>query len=404
MGDHQYSIIKHNEHLLLDQPLLRLPVELLRKNFRSAHFTIEKETSALKTLLKDSATAAVSGQSQPADVINNVDAMLTRMRGMKRKLQAHAEEEKGLHKSIGARINHLNELYDLQTVDDVKYEDWSRLRLDRLMSDYMLRKGYYESAKQLIREEGIEKLVDVELFERHGRVRNDLLQGKMGEALAWCAENKKELRKLDSKLEFQLRLQTYIDLIKGNKTSEAISHLRKYIMPFKAQYSKEVLQACGLLAVQPGSRFAAASYPELYRDRWQMLADLFAKTHHTLFSIPEQPLLHIALSSGLSALKTPACHHADRRTGIATSMANGGKGVCPICSAELKELAVHVPYAHHTKSHVQPDLVILPSGRAVSEQQLEDQAVKVGLPETQVMDPSDGMIVDKALLRKIFIT
>lgn len=215
MADHEYSTIKHNDHLLLvssfpatyfqsqdsntiflqDQPLLRLPSELLRKNFRSAHFTIEKDTSALKTLLKDSATAAVSGRSAPADVLKNLDAMLARMRGVKRKLSAYADEEARLHDQAAARIAHLDELYSLKTVDDVKYEAWSRRRLDRLLADYMLRQGHYESARQLAKERGMEKLVDADTFEKHGHIVKELLAGRVSDALTWCADNKKELRK-----------------------------------------------------------------------------------------------------------------------------------------------------------------------------------------------------------------
>ena len=183
-----------------DQPLLRLPNELLRKNFRSAHFTIEKDTSALKTLLKDSATAAVSGRSPPADVLKNLDAMIARMRGVKRKLAAYADEEARLHDHTAARIRHLDDLYTLRTVDDVKYEAWSRRRLDRLLADYMLRKGYYNSTRQLAQERGMEKLVDVDTFEKQGRIVKELLAGRVNEALAWCADNKKELRKMEVRI------------------------------------------------------------------------------------------------------------------------------------------------------------------------------------------------------------
>jgi macrophage erythroblast attacher len=182
---------------LQDQPLLRLPNELLRKNFRSAHFVIERDTSALKNLLKESATAAVSGRASQQDVLKNLDAMITRMRGVKRKLSQYAGEEARLHEHTAARIQHLDDLYGINTVEDVKYESWSRKRLDRLIADYFLRNGFHESAKQLAKERNMERLVDVETFESMGRIRLALLGGSVTEALAWCAENKKELRKME---------------------------------------------------------------------------------------------------------------------------------------------------------------------------------------------------------------
>lgn len=121
------------------------------------------------------------------------------MRGVKRKLTAFAEEEEKLHRHEQARVGHLGELYAMHTVDDVKYEGWSRVRLDRLLVDYLLRRGYNESARALAREKGIEPLVDLDTFDQMSRIRKSILNRSVAEALAWCAagDTKKELRKMD---------------------------------------------------------------------------------------------------------------------------------------------------------------------------------------------------------------
>jgi len=125
--------------------------------------------------------------------------MITRMRGVKRKLTAFAEEENRLHRHQEARVNHLAELYSMYSVDDVKYEAWNRVRLDRFLTDYFLRQGYIGSARALARERGIELLVDIDTFEQMNRIRKSLLNKTVQEALAWCTagDTKKELRKMD---------------------------------------------------------------------------------------------------------------------------------------------------------------------------------------------------------------
>ncbi|RDA88555.1 hypothetical protein CP532_5809 [Ophiocordyceps camponoti-leonardi (nom. inval.)] len=403
MADLEHAALKHNEHLLLDQPLLRLPNELLRKNFRSAHFTIEKDTSSLKTLLKESATAAVSGRASQQDVLKNMDAIVARLRGVKRKLTVFAEQESRLHMQIAARISHLDDLYSIHTVEDVKYEAWSRRRLDRLLADYLLRHGFIQTATDLAKERGIENLVDIDTFVNMSRIREALLRGSVNDALAWCTDNKKELRKMESKLEFMLRYQQYIELVRTQsqpKLMEAIAHAKKHLVPYASVYPRDVQQACGLLAYPPQS-VASSAYADLYKpSRWTELADVFTKAHNSLLSLPSVPLLHIALSSGLSALKTPACHSSAQ--GEATSIL--GHGVCPICSTELNELARNVPYAHHTKSHVEYDLMLLPNGRVCGIQRLKDQARKAGLPSDQVKDPRTGEIYSLKELKKVYIT
>lgn len=119
------------------------------------------------------------------------------MKGLKRKLAACQEEEARLYQQSQSRIKHLGDLYGMQSLDDVKYEQWSRTRLDRLLVDYMLRQGYKDSALGLSQEKGIEDLVDVETFVQMSRIRESLRSGKVNEALAWCNENKKDLRKMD---------------------------------------------------------------------------------------------------------------------------------------------------------------------------------------------------------------
>ncbi|KAJ9134251.1 Protein FYV10, partial [Coniochaeta hoffmannii] len=261
MADFEAAKIVHENHLLLDQPLLRLPYELLRKNFRSAHWIVEKESTQVKTLLKDTATGSLNGKSSPEDVLKNLDTMLSRMRGLKRKLSTCADEEARLYRQVDARVAHLSELSEMHTVDDVRYQEWSRQRLDRLLVDYLLRHGYSASAVAMADKKGMRDLVDIETFMAANKIRKSLEDGSVTEALAWCNENKKELRKMDSNLEFMLRYQQYIELVRSQTTDklvEAITHAKKYLIPYKDTYPREVHQAAGLLAFPP-DRIASLS-------------------------------------------------------------------------------------------------------------------------------------------------
>ncbi|EKD20284.1 uncharacterized protein L3040_007293 [Drepanopeziza brunnea f. sp. 'multigermtubi'] len=408
MADHITSKLNPETHLILDQPLLRLPFELLRKNFKSAHRSVEMDSSSVKSTLKETALVSQSpSSSDPAEILKNVDSMLVRMRNLKRKLAAASEEEARLHQQSASRIKHIGELYGMQSLDDVKYEEWSRTRLDRLLVDYLLRNGYRQSAGALAREKGIEELVDVETFVQMGKIRESLLNGRTQEALAWCQENKKDLRRMESSLEFMLRFQQYIELVRSQeqaKLLESIAHAKKYLLPFREAYPKEVQQACGLLAFPPTTR--AEAYSELYSfTRWTTLSNLFATTHNALLSLPSVPLLHIALSAGLSALKTPSCHSSHHLPSSSstrpqtqtqsqsispTSSSSLTTSVCPICSTELNDLARNVPYAHHTTSHVESDLVLLPNNCVYGLERLEEYSRKAGLEKGWVRDLREG--------------
>ncbi|KAJ4379432.1 GID complex subunit containing RING finger motif [Didymella sp. IMI 355093] len=394
-------------HLLLDQPLLRMPYELSRRNFKNAQRLIEHSTTSFTSSLQ-STTKAASKTNDSRQTLESLDAMITKMQGLKRKLSNLQEEEERLHKAAKARLQHLQDLHEVQSLVDVKYDEWSRVRLSRLLVDYLLREGYADSAACLARSKGIEDLVDVDAFVACHKIERSLKEGQSTAlALEWCKEHNKELKKGGSMLEFELRLQQYIEMVRAGhesgvsgmegefaegvrigegggetKLMEARAHAKKYL---SGSGDFELLgRAAGLLAYRPWDE--VEPYASLYSPtRWTHLASLFITTHHTLYSLPPRPLLHIALSAGLSALKTPACHSAF--TPSSTNGASSTTTVCPICSTELNELARNVPYAHHTKSIVENDPVVLPNGRIYGSERLRVFNEKVGTERGWVRDP-----------------
>lgn len=70
---------------------------------------------------------------------------------------------------------------------------------------------------------------------------------------------------------------------------------------------------------------------------------------------------------------------------------NAGAPVCPICSTELNALAKGVPYAHHTKSFIDEDPVVLPNGRVYGRGKLDAMNSKLGVGKGRVKDPAGGV-------------
>ncbi|KAH7087738.1 CTLH/CRA C-terminal to lish motif domain-containing protein [Paraphoma chrysanthemicola] len=414
-------------HLLL--PLLRMPYELSRRNFKNAQRVIEHSSANLSTSLT-AATKAASKLAPPGPTLESLDSMISKMQGLKRKLEGLHEEEMRIHKSAKARLRHLQDLYEVKSLVDVKYDEWSRTRLSRLLVDYLLREGYSESAAHLAQSKGITDLVDVDAFVACHKIERSLREGMSTSlALEWCKEHGKELKKGGSMLEFELRLQQYIELVRQGheagmggmdgietdgmngvsigggggeaKLVEARAHAKKYL---STSGDFELLgRAAGLLAYRPWDE--VEPYASLYSpSRWAHLATLFLSTHHNLYSLPPRPLLHIALSAGLSALKTPACHSA--YTSSSANASSSTTTVCPICSTELIELARNVPYAHHTKSIVENDPVVLPNGRIYGSDRLKVFNKKVGTEAGWIRDPVGGIHGDawrEAEVRKVYI-
>jgi macrophage erythroblast attacher len=172
-----------------------LPQELARRNFKSVQRIVEREREFILPALKEAANGSLAGTQTPEQTLASLDAMIQRMQGLKRKMETLQEEEKKIQTQSRKRIQHLQDLYKIQSLADVKYDEWSRTRLNRLLVDHMLRYGFSESATQLAKEKDIEDLVDTNVFVQCQRIADSLRRGDTKEALQWCGENKMALKK-----------------------------------------------------------------------------------------------------------------------------------------------------------------------------------------------------------------
>lgn len=323
--------------LALDQPFLKIPIEQMNKCFRGAHKLVEKEVQLLTTTINDLVTK--SSNMQVPDVVKSLDTLAQRMKALKKKLEDVQAEEARYLKNFELRKQHLDLLKDITDLDSIAYDKWNKTRLDRLLVDYMLREGYYTTASLLAQDTGIMDLVDIELFSQSRKIEESLQKGTCTECLQWCADNKSRLKKLNSTLEFNLRLQEYIELVRNRKIPEAIAYARKYFTQWTDTHLKEIKQAMGLLAF-PSANTRCEPYRQLYNSsRWQMLIDQFYKDNYLLYSIPSQPFLTVTLQAGLSALKSHNCYEPDNKNPN-----------CPVCNEYMGELARKLPFSHHIHS------------------------------------------------------
>ena len=190
-----------------------------------------------------------------------------------------------------------------------------------------------------------------------------------------------------------------------------MAHAQKYLASYSSTKSDSFLEAAGLL-VQPATTKTAPYVSMFSAERWQKLSELFVQTQLSLLSLPFRPSLHVALSAGLSALKTPACHSQYNPASSSTpgeATLSNMTSLCPICSMELNELAREVPYAHHTKSYVENDPIVLPNGRIYGRERLEELQRKLAggvgeIGDDQVRDPATGDIFSWSEVRKVYIS
>ncbi|XP_026686389.1 E3 ubiquitin-protein transferase MAEA-like [Diaphorina citri] len=291
--------------------VLRVPYEILNKKFRAVQKTIDREVSyvsltkygvCLKACdmfqstqlydpLCDLFTISNLLTSQSEALINRKKTQLDRML-----IEYLLLEERLLFNSTETcpvRSTSQSEASIIQ---------WKKTRLDRMLIEYFLRKGYYSTAQKLAQASNITDLTNIDVFLVSHQIAESLQQHETSKCLTWCHENKSKLRKLRSGLEFNMRMQEFIELV-----STAIYHIARFLNH------------------------------ELF----------VVKLHFTYYSFR---LAHgldlikvVSSPPGLSALKTPQCSSEVMETRNKS---------CPVCMEPFNTLAKSLPYARCNQSRL----------------------------------------------------
>nr|GMC94141.1 protein MAEA homolog [Ipomoea batatas]GMC98221.1 protein MAEA homolog [Ipomoea batatas]GME10312.1 protein MAEA homolog [Ipomoea batatas] len=352
------------ESLKLEHQFLRVPFEHYKKTIRSNHRIVEKEISAVISGVGDATDSDLSGD----EAAQRLNSLVSRLQGLKRKLEESGRMENLQAQRCRARLDHL------ESMDVENLSDWNRTRLKRILVDYMLRMSYYDTATKFAESSNIEDLVDIDVFLEAKKVIDALHYKEVAPALAWCVDNKSRLKKSKSKFEFQLRLQEFIEMVRAENMMRAITYARKYLAPWGSTHMKELQRVMATLAFR--SNTECAIYKVLFdAKQWDYLVDQFKQEFCKLYGMTLEPLLNIYLQAGLSALKTPLCYEDDCTKED------------PLSQESFRKLAQPLPYSkqHHSKlvCYITKELMdtenpplVLPNGYVYSTKALEEMAKK----------------------------
>jgi macrophage erythroblast attacher len=301
-------------------------------------------------------------------------------------------------------------------------------QLERLVGEYLLRQGYFESLG-LLEEEGgrtQQGLFDLDIFLECREVERQLVEGRdCMAALAWCADHASKLRRLGSALEFQLHKQHFLELVRRKDRIQALEYASQHLSPtapssaaaaaggaggaaaaapgLSAEQLLEIQQAMATLALADPEACTVPEYQRLFSvERWVELGGLFAAEARRCYGMTtDHSTLEACLQAGLTALKTPLCRGGapGERVVKGKKEDEEGEGMeeddggnynqdCPVCSATGRALAAGLPLAHFSNSYLtcrctgeamdggNPPMV-LPNGRVYSQRAIRENLLSV---------------------------
>eukprot|EP00731_Ephydatia_muelleri_P020393 Em0013g120a len=359
----------------LEHTTLKVPYEILNKKFRASQKTLDREVALITNASNELTTCVSKPSATVEDVSGILDGISKKLTNMKRKAAECLDEELESTRLCRVRLDHLKS-YASGEQAEVQKNVWRRARVDRMLVDHFLREGHYGAAIKLAESSKLENLVDIDIFLACQKVEEALRAHNTEPCLSWCYDNRSKLRRMKSNLEFTVRLQDFVELVKQGKRSEAVRYARKNLST-SVEDIKELQTAMGLVAFPvtvPLERYQRL----LSETRWEDLIKQFRQENFSLYQLSTHSTFSVALQAGLSALKTPQCYKPEEFN-----------PQCPVCAKPFNELAHLLPFAHCSQSYLictisgkpmnehNPPMV-LPNGYVYGEQALKKMAQEKG--------------------------
>ena len=391
-----------SETKAIEHSALIVPYECLNRSFRNAQKVLDREVSHVNSANDKINKLSSKTQQQVSlkESCKELDELLKKLHSLRSKSQEALQQEQQRLGNLHDRVTYIKE-----QASGKRNIVWKNNRLNRMLVDYLLRNGYYDTAAVMARNSNVENVVDIDLFIVAKNVEGSLLKKDLSTCLQWCHANKSKLKKLQSTLELNVRIQEFVELIRSKQRLNALLYAKKHFTGGSStddyvavpEIHKTVM---ALLAFKPDTQIER--YQKLFDpSRWGLLIKQFRKEKLALHQLNPQSMLEIVLQCGLASMKTPHCFHEDET-----------KNDCPVCNRLFNKLAKPLPFAHSSQSrllcHISGDCMnennhplMLPNGNVYGE---------VSLNQLASESESNTIVCPKTLeeyaleeVRKIFI-
>lgn len=365
-----------------ESSFLKAPYEELSSKYKTHKRKVEKELSFVLSHLKNMKNnASCLDRNQ---TMATISALRCRLKAFESSLPmfCHAEDE--WLANYESRVRFI--------ADGVL----SATQLSKFLIDYFMRIGKFDVAESIVKEFSLQTCSDLYFFEKTEKIVADLKAKTLDSALEWCDEHKSKLVKLKSMLEFQLKLQKFLEFLKGQNYCGGILYARSQLSRF-VEYQSEIQKAMMLLLVNNKPEEFQEYQQLLSEERWVYLAELFRSEMKKVYGFTTESLIEIYLRCGFICLKSPLCEK------------EGKAKNCPTCNSELQKLSKCVPYACHSQTSIICRIlgtpidefnppVVLPNGQLYSE-----QGAKKIMEDGKVKCPVTGSVYSANQITRVFI-
>lgn len=258
-------------HLKLNEQLFHIPHELLRKNVKQVHKLIDKESLAVESLFHEmNKLLEENTLEQDKVALAKLNNIIKHVDAFEKKLNKRVDEELKLLDRIKTRITFFQDLENAKTSNDTSrliewYQKYTNLLIgdylirnsqvhsvtsdnDELSSSYLKDEKYWNPGVVFLKQQHLQSLLDYDILLAANRISKSLTEcHDLNPLIAWIGENKTFLKRNYSILEFETRLQEYVELLKCGDYTKAIACFQNFLLQFMESNFADLKLASGLL-------------------------------------------------------------------------------------------------------------------------------------------------------------
>ncbi|MEN2495784.1 MAG: hypothetical protein MHMPM18_000375, partial [Marteilia pararefringens] len=129
---------------------------------------------------------------------------------------------------------------EIRLLNGTKFDENLNSIFKSQIMHYFFEKSYIQTALQFCKDSSKLKTVEYDWFQNSLEILESIKDKKVTYAVNWMNENKNRLKKIDSKLEFLLKRQEYLQLVSDRNFLDAIDFIKKW--PKTQSFTNEKLK------------------------------------------------------------------------------------------------------------------------------------------------------------------
>ncbi|CCE62795.1 hypothetical protein TPHA_0D01550 [Tetrapisispora phaffii CBS 4417] len=249
-------------HLRINEESFSIPAEILKRNLNKLERSVKLRTDEISVLLnKVNELMDSNTLENDKSAVLEINKIIKKVDRLEKELLKTKDEEYDILMRIQERISFFKELEHAKSLTSRELLiGWYQKYTNLLIGDYLVRNSKSEIKKDddtgcynndgslFLKQQHMEKLLDYDIIINANIISNSLIKhNDIGPLLTWIHDNTQYLKSIKSTLDFDARLQEYLQLLSKDNYKEAINCFQLHLVKFISTHSLEIQQAAGFL-------------------------------------------------------------------------------------------------------------------------------------------------------------